>query len=80
MSKDNKKLAFELYVQDLQRCYDELNYFLQFVIFYGHEKYMVEQTLEVYKQLLKKLKNIDSIKDAKELVKIKKLVEKYNLE
>ena len=48
MSKKDKKLAFELYVQDLQRCYDELKHFSQFLVFYDKEKYMVEQTLYIY--------------------------------
>lgn len=80
MSKRDKKLAFELYVQDLQRCYDELKHFSQFLVFYDKEKYMVEQTLYIFETLLNKLKNIDSLDDAKKIVKIKRLVEKYNLE
>lgn len=80
MSKANKKLAYELYVQDLQKCFNDLEHFIQFIQFYDDEALLVEQSMNLFKELLDRMKNVDSLDDAKKYVKLKKLVEKYDLE
>lgn len=80
MSKANKKLAYELYVQDLQKCFNDLEHFIQFIQFYDDESLLVEQSMNVFKELLERMKNVDSLDEAKKYVKLKKLVEKYDLE
>lgn len=80
MSKANKKLAYELYVQDLQKCFNDLEHFIQFIQFYEDEALLVEQSMNLFKELLDRMKNVDSLDDAKKYVKLKKLVEKYDLE
>lgn len=79
MSKSDKRLAYELYVQDLQKCYDELEHYLQFFNFYEDEQQLVEQQMAVFKHLLDQLKKVDSLDEAKKHVKLKKLVDKYEL-
>lgn len=79
MSKSDKRLAYELYVQDLQKCYDELEHYLQFFNFYDDEEQLVEQQMNVFKHLLDQLKKVNSLDEAKKHVKLKKLVDKYEL-
>lgn len=79
MSKSDKRLAYELFVQDLQKCYNELEHHIQFFNFYDDEYHMVEQSMLLFKELIDKLKNVDSLDEAKKYVKIKKLLDKYNL-
>ena len=51
MSKSDKRLAYELFVQDLQKCYNELEHHIQFFNFYDDEYHMVEQSMLLFKEI-----------------------------
>lgn len=74
----DKEYAIERYVEDLETSYVQLLHYKKYLNFHGNEEEIMDEAISELSKLISNLKKCKTVKEAKEYIKIGKLVDKYN--